>query len=293
MAGATGFVGRRLCPALCEAGHDVMAMTRRPEWYDGAGTAVFGDVHDPATLPDALAGADVAYYLVHSLGAPDCERLDAGAAWAFGQAAGDAGVQRIVYLGGLGRESDGLSAHLRSRREVEGLLGRAGVPVTVLRAGIVVGHGGISWEITRQLVRRLPVMVGPRWVETKTQPIALADVVRYLVGVLDRPETIGKVFEIGGPEVLRYRTMMQRVASLDHRPLPVVPVPLLSPRLSSAWLALITDVDTRAGRTLVDSMTNEVVVEDDSIRELVRFEPMGYDDAVREALAERDQERRR
>ena len=159
--------------------------------------------------------------------------------------------------------------------------------------GIVVGHGGISWEITRQLVHRLPAMVTPRWVETRTQPIALADVVRYLVGVLDRPETAGKVFEIGGPEVLRYRTMMQRVASIEHRPLPVVPVPLLSPRLSSAWLALVTNVDTHTGRTLVDSMTNEVVVEDNSIRQLVRFEPMGYDDAVREALADRAEERRR
>jgi len=293
VAGATGFVGRRLCAALAEAGHDVMAMTRRPEKYDGAGIAVFGDVHDPDTLPGALAGADVAYYLVHSLGSPDFERLDAEAAWAFGQAAGDAGVQRIVYLGGLGREADGLSAHLRSRREVEGLLGRAGVPVTVLRAGIVVGHGGISWEITRQLVQRLPAMIGPRWVETRTQPIALADVVRYLVGVLDRPETVGKVFEIGGPDVLSYRTMMQRVASRQRRPLPVVPVPLLSPRLSSAWLALVTDVDTGAGRNLVDSMTNEVVVEDDSIRELVPFEPMGYDEAVREALDDRARERRR
>jgi uncharacterized protein YbjT (DUF2867 family) len=244
-------------------------------------------------LPGALAKSDVAYYLVHSLGSSDFERLDADAAWSFGQAAADAGVQRIVYLGGLGREEDQLSPHLRSRREVEGLLGRAGVPVTVLRAGIVVGHGGISWEITRQLVHRLPAMVTPRWVDTRTQPIALADVVRYLVGVLDHPEAGGKVFEIGGSEVLSYRTMMQRVASMEHRPLPVVPVPLLSPRLSSAWLALVTDVDTDAGRTLVDSMTNEVIVEDDSIRQLVPFEPMGYDDAVREAFADRKQERRR
>jgi uncharacterized protein YbjT (DUF2867 family) len=293
VAGATGFVGRRLCPALVEAGYDVVSMTRRPDDFDGAGTAVYGDVHDSATLPDALAGVDVAYYLVHSLASPDFERLDAEAARAFGEAAAEAGVQRIVYLGGLGRDTDRLSAHLRSRREVEGLLGGAGVPVTVLRAGIVVGHGGISWEITRQLVKHLPAMVTPRWVGTRTQPIALADVVRYLVGVLDHPETVGKVFEIGGPEVLRYSTMMQRVATLQHRPLVIVPVPLLSPRLSSAWLALVTDVDARAGRTLVDSMTIEVVVEDDAIRRLVPFEPMDYDSAVRQALADRAQEQGR
>jgi uncharacterized protein YbjT (DUF2867 family) len=293
VAGATGFVGRRLCPALVEAGYDVVSMTRRPDDFDGAGAAVYGDVHDSATLPDALAGVDVAYYLVHSLASPDFERLDAEAARAFGEAAAEAGVERIVYLGGLGRDTDRLSAHLRSRREVEGLLGGAGVPVTVLRAGIVVGHGGISWEITRQLVKRLPAMVTPRWVGTRTQPIALADVVRYLVGVLDQPEAVGKVFEIGGPEVLRYSTMMQRVATLQHRPLVIVPVPLLSPRLSSAWLALVTDVDARAGRTLVDSMTIEVVVEDDAIRRLVPFEPMGYDSAVRQALADRAQEQRR
>lgn len=293
VAGATGFVGRRLCPALVEAGYDVVSMTRRPDDFDGAGTAVYGDVHDSATLPDALAGVDVAYYLVHSLASPDFERLDAEAARAFGGAAAEAGVQRIVYLGGLGRDTDRLSAHLRSRREVEGLLGGAGVPVTVLRAGIVVGHGGISWEITRQLVKHLPAMVTPRWVGTRTQPIALADVVRYLVGVLDHPEAVGKVFEIGGPEVLRYSTMMQRVATLQHRPLVIVPVPLLSPRLSSAWLALVTDVDARAGRTLVDSMTIEVVVEDDAIRRLVPFEPMDYDSAVRQALADRAQEQGR
>jgi uncharacterized protein YbjT (DUF2867 family) len=293
VAGATGFVGRRLCPALVEAGYDVVSMTRRPDDFDGAGTAVYGDVHDSATLPDALAGVDVAYYLVHSLASPDFERLDAEAARAFGEAAAEAGVQRIVYLGGLGRDTDRLSAHLRSRREVEGLLGGAGVPVTVLRAGIVVGHGGISWEITRQLVKHLPAMVTPRWVGTRTQPIALADVVRYLVGVLDHPEAVGKVFEIGGPEVLRYSTMMQRVATLQHRPLVIVPVPLLSPRLSSAWLALVTDVDARAGRTLVDSMTIEVVVEDDAIRRLVPFEPMDYDSAVRQALADRAQEQGR
>ena len=202
---------------------------------------------------------------MHSLDSKDFERLDAEAARAFGQAAAEAGVQQIIYLGGLGSESDELSSHLRSRREVEGLLGEAGVPVTVLRAGIIVGSGGISWEMTRQLVDHLPAMVTPKWVRTRTQPIAVADVVRYLVGVLDEPRAVGQVFEIGGPEVLEYVTMLRRVARIKNSPLAIVPVPLLTPGLSSRWLALVTDVDTQTGRSLIDSMSNEVVVHDDSI----------------------------
>jgi uncharacterized protein YbjT (DUF2867 family) len=163
--------------------------------------------------------------------------------------------------------------------------------VTVLRAGIIVGNGGISWEITRQLVDHLPAMITPRWVRTRTQPIAVSDVVRYLVGVLDEARATGTVYEIGGPEVLRYSDMLQRVAEVKNRPLPIVPVPLLSPGLSSRWLSLVTDVDTQAGRSLVDSMANEVVVQNDAIREVVPFEPMGYDDAVRVALEERERSR--
>src|ERR1700710_3042107 len=189
VAGASGFVGRRLVPELVEAGHEVRAMTRHPDTYSGAGTAVRGDVHDPGTLTEARAGCDAAYYLVHSLGNDDFRRKDAAAAKAFSAAAKDAGVQHIVYLGGLGDDADDLSDHLRSRREVEGLLGSSGVRVTSIRAGIIVGHGGISWELTRQLVEHLPAMVTPRWVHTRTQPVAAADVVRYLVGVLEVPET--------------------------------------------------------------------------------------------------------
>jgi uncharacterized protein YbjT (DUF2867 family) len=291
VAGASGFVGRRLCPALADAGYEVVAMTRRPSSYEGVGEPVAADVHDPATLPAALAGCRYAYYLVHSLASANFARLDADAALAFGQAAADAGVERIVYLGGLGNDDDALSAHLRSRREVEGLLAAGGVPVTTLRAGIVVGHQGLSWEMTRQLVERLPVMVTPRWVATRTQPIALSDVVRYLVAVLDVPETTGRAFGVGGDEVLRYADMMRRVAAIRRRPLVLVPVPLLSPRLSSRWLSLVTDVDAEAGRSLVDSMVNEVVVEDDELHRLVPFQRQSFDDAVREALAERDRER--
>lgn len=286
VAGASGFVGRRLCPALVADGHRVRAMTRRPEDYVGDADPIYADVHDPSSLGDALRGCRAAYYLVHSLGSKDFERLDAEAATAFGEAAASAGVEQIVYLGGLGRESDRLSSHLRSRREVEHLLGRAGTPVTVLRAGIIVGRGGISWEMTRQLVEHLPAMVTPRWVRTRTQPIAISDVIGYLVGVLGDPRALGQVFEIGGPEVMEYGDMLRRVARIKGRPLWIVPVPLLSPGLSSRWLSLVTDVDVQTGRSLIDSMTNEVIVNDDSIRSIVELEPMDYDQAVRIALGE-------
>jgi uncharacterized protein YbjT (DUF2867 family) len=287
VAGASGFVGRRLCVALDGAGHDVAAMTRNPAGYRGAGTPVRGDVHDPATLEPALAGCQAAYYLVHSLQDADFERKDAAGATAFGEAAGRAGLHRIIYLGGLGDDADSLSAHLRSRREVENLLGAGGVPVTVIRAGIIVGHGGISWELTRQLVEHLPVMITPRWVATRTQPIAVDDVVTYLAGVLEPPEALGRVYEAGGPEVLRYSTMLHRVAAIEHRPLLLLPVPLLTPWLSSLWLTLVTDIDAGTGRALIDSMTNEVIVRDKSIRELIPIRPVPYDDAVRAALRER------
>jgi uncharacterized protein YbjT (DUF2867 family) len=265
-------------------------MTRHPDTYSGAGTPVYGDVHEEDSLAAALAGCDAAYYLVHSLGDADFTRRDAAAAREFARAAADAGLGRIIYLGGLGDDGDDLSEHLRSRREVEHLLGSASVPVTTLRAGIIIGHGGISWEITRQLVEHLPAMITPRWVRTRTQPIAVGDVIRYLVGVLEEPAAEGRTFEVGGPDVLAYVDMLRRVAVIEGRHLWVIPVPLLSPRLSSRWLSLVTNVDVPTGRSLIDSMSNEVVVRDKSIRELVDFEPMSYDEAVLAALGERAQE---
>ena len=290
VAGASGFVGRRLTPALVEAGHDVVAMTRHPETYTGVGHATYADVAEPETLDTALAGCDAAYYLVHSLDDEDFETKDAQAAGSFGRAAKTAGLQRIVYLGGLGDDGDSLSAHLRSRRQVEHLLADAGVPVTTLRAGIIIGSGGISWELTRQLVQHLPAMITPKWVKTRTQPIGIADVIRYLVAVLTIDAAAGRAFDIGGPEVLAYSSMMKRVAAIQNRPLFLQAVPLLTPSLSARWLSLVTDVDTQTGRALIDSMSNEVVVRDDTIRQLVPFEPMGYDDAVRQALRERSEE---
>lgn len=288
VAGASGFIGGHLCTALVEAGYDVVAMTRHPQDYHGAGDPVAGDVSDPDSLAAPLGGARYAYYLVHSLDSEDFEQEDAKAAIAFAQAAADAGVEQIVYLGGLGADNGNLSPHLRSRREVEELLGASGVPVTTLRAAVVIGHGGISWEITRQLVAHLPAMITPKWVQTRTQPIALPDVIRYLVGVLGRPEAMNRVFEIGGPEVLRYVDMLQRAAKIiNGRSLPVLGVPLLTPQLSSMWLAFVTDVDVRTGRNLIDSMSTEVVVTDDSIRDLVPGEPIEYDESVRLAIADR------
>jgi uncharacterized protein YbjT (DUF2867 family) len=291
VTGATGFIGRHLVPALVAEGHDVRAMTRHPETYDGPGEPVGADVADRTALDTALDGVLVAYYLVHSLADPAFERKDAEAARVFADAAAAAGVEQIIYLGGLGADDEHLSSHLRSRREVESLLAGTGVPVTVLRAAIVVGDGGISWEITRQLGKNLPAMVVPRWASTLTQPIALDDVVRYLVGVAGEPRALGRVFEIGGPDRVSYLDMLRIAAEAVHgRSIPIVPVPVLTPRLSSYWLALVTDVDVTTGRNLIDSMGTEVVVTDLAIREIVPGPPLSYAAAVRAAL---DARRRR
>lgn len=285
VTGAAGFVGSRLAAELVGRGHRVRAMTRHPETYDGPGEPIGGDVSDPDSLVAPLAGVDVAFYLVHSLGTDDFERTDAEAARAFGRAAADAGARQIVYLGGLGRDGANLSPHLRSRREVERVLGEAGVAVTVLRAAIVVGAGGVSWELTRQLVKNLPAMVVPRWATTRTQPIAIDDVVRYLAGVAGVEEAQGRTFEIGGPDQLSYVEMLQLAAEVieGHR-IPIVTVPVLTPRLSSYWIALVTDVDVTTGRNLIDSMGTEVLVTDHAIRDLVPDEPLTYVEAVRRAL---------
>jgi len=293
VTGATGFVGSALTQALVDEGHEVRAMTRHPEGYEGPGTPVAGDMSDEISLREALEGVEGAYYLIHSLSSKDFEKEDAAGATAFSAAAAAQGVGRIVYLGGLGEESDDLSPHLRSRREVESLLGSDGVPVTVLRAAIVVGHGGISWEMTRQLVDRLPLLAAPPWAKTRTQPIALRDAVTYLVGVLDHPEARGRVFEIGGADVVTYEDMLVRAAKVQEgKDVALVSVPLPANGLvdaavataSSYGLAALTEVDADTAKNLIESMTSEVVVSDHSISEVVELAPMGYDEMVREAL---------
>jgi uncharacterized protein YbjT (DUF2867 family) len=289
VTGATGFVGGRLVPALVRAGHDVVALVRDPDRYDApAGVEVAtGDLLESGSFDAALEGVDAAYYLVHSMGTGgDFAERDRRAARNFADAAGAAGVDRVVYLGGLGEDRDDLSEHLRSRREVERVLAEGDYDLTTLRAAVVIGDGSASFTIVRQLVARLPVMTTPEWVRTECQPIAIDDVVAYLVGVLDVPETRADTFEIGGPEVLTYEEMLRQTAQLTggREPL-IVRLPVLSPGLSARWLGLVTDVPTSVARPLVEGLRNPVVVTDHRIESLVPVDLTPFETAVLRALS--------
>lgn len=290
VTGATGFVGRRLLPALLEGGHEIVAFVRDIDRYEGPEEVelIEGDLLEP---PVEFPPVDAAYYLVHSMGTSgDFAARDRVAARTFVEASDRAGVRRVIYLGGLGDDEDQLSAHLRSRREVEHLLRTGEFDLTTLRAAIIVGDGSASFELILQLADRLPVMVTPRWVRTECQPIFIDDIVAYLVGVLEAPETAGKTFEIGGPDVLTYREMLERTAEYRTGRVPyIISVPVLSPRLSALWLGLLTDVPPGVARPLIAGMKNTVIVGENSIDEHVSVERTSFDEAVRLTLAEREQ----
>ncbi len=292
LTGATGCIGGRLLAALEARGRAVRCMTRRPAALAGrvgAGTeAVYGDCLDPASLQAPLGGVDTAYYLVHSMGGgADFEAQDRAAARNFGTAARAAGVGRIVYVGGLGAQA-GLSRHLRSRHETGEVLRESGVPVVELRSGIVLGAGSLSFELIRALVERLPVMICPAWVRTPTQPIALADLVAYLVAALDLPPGGSRVFEVGGADVVSYADIMREYARQRGLRRWLIPVPLLTPRLSSLWLGLTTPVYARVGRELVDGLRTATVAGDDAARSAFPVRPLGLRRAIARAVDEED-----
>ncbi|MBA2768133.1 MAG: SDR family oxidoreductase, partial [Sporichthyaceae bacterium] len=293
VTGASGYIGGRLVPELLDAGHTVRVMARRPEtlrdrpWADEV-DKVRADAGDAASLVEALRDVDVAYYLIHALGTSGFERTDRENAQRFGDAARTAGVGRLVYLGGLAPADEVLSAHLRSRLEVGETLLRCGVPTAVLRAAVIIGSGSASFEMLRYLTERLPAMITPRWVGTRIQPIAIRDVLRYLVGSADLPPEVSRSFDIGGPDVLTYREMMQRYARVAGlRPRIIVPVPVLTPTLSGHWVGLVTPVPNSIARPLVDSLRNTVVATEHDIAEHVPDPPeglVGFDQAVELAL---------
>jgi uncharacterized protein YbjT (DUF2867 family) len=284
--GATGFIGRALVPALAEHA-EVLAISRRGDARESTRVrAVAADASDEAAVGRALEGVDVAYYLVHSLGTSDFKGVDRRAATAVAKAAERAGVSQIVYLGGLGDDADDLSPHLRSRAETATLLSSGGaVPVTILRAAVVIGRGSAGFETIVALVDRLPLMIAPRWVATPTQPIALADVVGYLAGVAGNPRTSGQTFDLGGPDVLTYREMIERIGVIRGRRPRIVEVPVLSPQLSSYWLHLVTPVRANIARPLVEGLRNPTVAREERIKALLPRELTPFDVAAREALS--------
>jgi uncharacterized protein YbjT (DUF2867 family) len=293
VTGATGYIGGRLVPLLLAQGHRVRCLARDPDrlrgrdWV-GRVEVVAGDVLDRDSLGPALAGCGVAYYLIHSMAGGEgsfCER-DLRAARNFASAAAQAGLERVIYLGGLGRRAERLSKHLTSRHEVGDMLRGGPVPTTELRAAMIIGSGSASFEMLRALVSRLPAMVCPRWVANRTQPIAIRSVLAYLTGCLEHPATVGQVLDIGGPDILTYKEMMERFAKIIGRRRLILVVPVLTPRLSAYWANLVTPVPAAVAFPIIEGLKSETVCEDDRIAAMVPVEPVGFDEAVRVALEE-------
>lgn len=295
LAGATGYIGGRLLNALESAGYAVRCLARHPEFLRpkvaSQTEVVAGDVLDQGTLPSAFQGIDTAYYLVHSMGsAGDFEEEDRRAAQNFGAAAREAGVRRIIYLGGLGESIGELSSHLRSRQEVGQILGQSGVPVIEFRASIVIGSGSLSFEMIRALTERLPVMIAPRWVATLAQPIAIEDLVAYLMAAAELPGASSHIYEIGGADQVSYGGIMREYARQRGLRRVFIPVPVLTPRLSSLWLGLVTPLYARVGRKLIDSLRNQTIVQDSSALGVFKIRPGGISEAISRALRNEDRE---
>jgi uncharacterized protein YbjT (DUF2867 family) len=295
VTGATGYIGGRLLKALEASHHRIRCLARHPEFLKArvrSGTEVVsGDCLDRCTLRAALAGVDTAYYLVHSMGsAAKFAEQDRIAAQNFAEAAKEFGVRRIIYLGGLGEVSPSLSSHLRSRLEVGDLLRHSGLPVIEFRASIVIGSGSLSFEMIRALVQRLPVMICPRWVSVKAQPIAIEDVVHYLMQALDLPTDESRVFEIGGADQVSYGDIMREYARQCGLRRMMIPIPFLTPRLSSLWLGLVTPIYARVGRKLIDSLRNPTLVKDSSALDVFQIRPRGLKQAIARAASGEDHE---
>jgi uncharacterized protein YbjT (DUF2867 family) len=293
LTGATGYIGGRLLAELERRGVRLRCFVRRPEALHGRAAPsteiVTGDALDPAAVAQAFDGVGAAYYLIHSMGSEDFAARDRESARIFGEAARAAGVRRIVYLGGLGEAAGGLSEHLRSRQETGDVLRESGVPVVELRASIVLGSGSLSFEMIRALVERLPVMICPRWVAVEAQPIAVEDVVAYLAAALDLPNGAERIYEIGGPDRVTYGDLMREYARQRGLRRLLIPVPLLTPRLSSLWLGLVTPVYARVGRKLVESLRNPTIVRDPAALAAFPVRSRGVREAIARALANEDE----
>ena len=295
VTGSTGYIGGRLAPRLVQRGYRVRCLVRsaaklraRPWALSPQVEIVEGDAGDASALERAMRGCPAAYYLVHSMEAstPDYRSRDLALAEAFGRAAAATGVARIIYLGGLGETGEGLSQHLASRREVESALRAAGVPVTVLRAAMIIGSGSASFEILRYLVERLPIMITPRWVSTQSQPIAVRDVLHYLITALETPATAGLTLDIGGPEVKSYADIMRDMAAALHlRRRIVIPVPVLTPRLSSLWIHVVTPLDASIARPLAEGLRNRVICRSADTARLMPHQCLTIREAMDAALA--------
>jgi uncharacterized protein YbjT (DUF2867 family) len=295
LTGASGYIGGRLLKALEKADWPVRCIARRPDLLrprvDLLTEVVQADCLDRSSLPPSMAGVNTAYYLVHSMGSPGkFDQEDRQAAQNFADAARESGIRRIIYLGGLGNEGQALSAHLRSRHEVADILRSSGIPTIEFRASIVIGSGSLSFEMIRALVQRLPVMICPRWVEVKAQPIAVEDVIAYLMEALELAAEQSSVFEIGGTDQVSYGEIMQEYARQCGLHRWMISVPVLTPRLSSLWLGLVTPIYARVGRKLIDSMRNPTLVRDPSALTTFSVKPKGLKHAIERALHDEDQE---